>query len=120
MIFQYFLYPRVTFARACSDGISDLAPFRHDPRPTWLFLSSGVPAALMRGANRLVQVHTKTQIQFLSRPLLTKLFLSELSLERSLPRAAVDIDFNSGSVIQCGGDLAGLDADTTVHSIGRA
>ena len=43
---------RVTMARACSDNIEELAPFRSDPRPTWLFLSSGIPTALLRGANR--------------------------------------------------------------------
>ena len=43
---------RVILARARSDNIEELAPFRSDPRPTWLFLSSGIPTALLRGANR--------------------------------------------------------------------
>ena len=70
---------RVTLARACCDNIEELAPFRQDPRPTWLFLSSGIPTALMRGANR---------------PLLTKLFLNELELERE-GRMPIYIDYKS-------------------------
>ena len=70
---------RVTLARACCDHISELAPFRRDPRPTWLFLSSGIPTALLRGVNR---------------PLLTKLFHNELALERE-GRMPVYIDYKS-------------------------
>ena len=46
------LFFSVTLARACCDRIEELAPFRSDARPTWLFLSSGVPTALLRGMNR--------------------------------------------------------------------
>ena len=70
---------RVTLARACCDNIEELSPFRQDPRPTWLFLSSGIPTALMRGANR---------------PLLTKLFINELELERE-GRMPIYIDYKS-------------------------
>ena len=70
---------KMTLARACCDNIEELSPFRCDPRPTWLFLSSGIPTALLRGANR---------------PLLTKLFLSEMSLERE-GRMPVYIDYKS-------------------------
>ena len=92
---------RVSLARACCDHIEELAPFRKDPRPTWyfllsngnamhcyncyecqhfrLFLSSGIPTALLRGANR---------------PLLTKLFHNELALERE-GRMPVYIDYKS-------------------------
>ena len=56
----------VTLARACCDRIEELAPFRSDARPTWLFLSSGVPTALLRGMNR---------------PLLTKVSFYVLSLK---------------------------------------
>ncbi|XP_023343019.1 uncharacterized protein LOC111712597 [Eurytemora carolleeae] len=93
---------RVTLAKACSDKIEELSPFRLDPRPTWLFLSSGIPTALLRGANR---------------PLLTKLFVSELDLEREA-RPPIFIDYRSSAVIQCIGPLATLAADRTVHSIG--
>ena len=90
--------------RACCDDIEELAPFRTDPRPTWLFLSSGVPTALLRGANR---------------PLLSKLFLSELQQERE-GRLPVFIDYKSPSVIQCVGPLGCLAQDKTVQSIGQS
>ena len=93
---------KVTLARACSDQIEELAAFRTDPRPTWLFLSSGIPTALLRGANR---------------PLLSKLFLSELEQERE-GRLPVYIDYKSPSVIQCVGPLGSLAQDKTVQSIG--
>ena len=93
---------KVSLARACCDEIEELAPFRTDPRPTWLFLSSGIPTALLRGANR---------------PLLSKLFLSELELERE-GRLPVYIDYKSPSVIQCVGPLGSLAQDKTIQSIG--
>ena len=93
---------KVSLARACCDEIEELAPFRTDPRPTWLFLSSGIPTALLRGANR---------------PLLSKLFLSELEQERE-GRLPVYIDYKSPSVIQCVGPLGSLAQDKTIQSIG--
>ena len=95
---------QVLLVRACCDDIEELAPFRTDPRPTWLFLSSGVPTALLRGANR---------------PLLSKLFLSELQQERE-GRLPVFIDYKSPSVIQCVGPLGCLAQDKTVQSIGQS
>ena len=81
-------------------------------------MSSGIPTALMRGANR---------------PLLTKLFLNELDLERE-GRMPIFIDYKSQrcglscllitvdicffSVIQCMGPLGALAQDKTVQSIG--
>ena len=60
--------------------------------------------ALLRGANR---------------PLLTKLIMQEVENEmRKGLRDKVDIDYTSERVIQCAGDLAQLEYDDVVRSIG--
>ena len=104
-------------ARACCDNIEELAPFRSDPRPTWLFLSSGIPTALLRGANRWGH-HPWLVLLCVSRPLLSKLFNSELGMERGA-RLPVFIDYKSSCVIQCVGQLSSLAQDRVVHSIGQ-
>ena len=60
--------------------------------------------ALLRGANR---------------PLLTKLIMQEVEneMKRGL-REKIEIDFTSERVIQCAGDLAQLEYDDVVRSIG--
>lgn len=58
----------------------------------------------MRGANR---------------PLLTRLIQHEVEVESKQGyRPIVEIDFTSPRVIQCGGDLAQLEHDDVVRSIG--
>ena len=58
----------------------------------------------MRGANR---------------PLLTRLIQEEVVLEYTQGfRPPVEIDFNSHKVIQCSGDLAQLENDDVIRSIG--
>ena len=60
--------------------------------------------ALLRGANR---------------PLLTKLIMQEVENEMKKGlRENVDIDYTSERVIQCAGDLAQLEYDDVVRSIG--
>ena len=60
--------------------------------------------ALLRGANR---------------PLLTRLIQEEVALEwKKGFRPQVEIDLASEKVIQCGGDLALLEQDDVVRSIG--
>ena len=82
-----------------------LYDFFRDIRPTFLFWARGGPVALLRGANR---------------PLLTRLIQQEVDYEAGhRPRAYIDIDFDSDKVIQCGGDLALLENDDTVRSIGN-
>ena len=94
----------LALAKACCDNIDDLKAFKSDPRPTFLFWARGGPVALLRGANR---------------PLLTRLVEKEVEVEvNDVPRMGVEIDFNSHRVIQCEGELALLDEDEVVHSIG--
>ena len=60
--------------------------------------------ALLRGANR---------------PVLTRLIQQEVSVEsKQSYRPNVEIDFTSPKVIQCAGDLAQLENDEIVRSIG--
>ena len=54
----------------------------------------------------------------MSRPLLSKLFTSELGMERGA-RLPVFIDYKSSCVIQCVGQLSSLAQDRVVHSIGQ-
>ena len=78
--------------------------FFSDIRPTFLFWARGGPVALLRGANR---------------PLLTRLIEEEVRLEwKNGFRPIVEIDFASKKVIQCGGDLALLEQDDVIRSIG--
>ena len=78
--------------------------FFSDIRPTFLFWARGGPVALLRGANR---------------PLLTRLIEEEVKLEwENGFRPKVEIDFTSHKVIQCGGDLAMLEQDEIIRSIG--
>lgn len=96
----------LVLAKAQCDDIAELEPFKHDPRPTFLFWALGAGAvALLRGANR---------------PLLTKLVESEVRIETGddEPRVRVDVDFRSERVIQCQGELCRLADDEIVHSIG--
>ena len=96
----------LVLAKAQCDHIAQLEPFKHDPRPTFLFWALGAGAvALLRGANR---------------PLLTKLVESEVRIETGddEPRVRVDVDFSSARVIQCQGELHRLGDDEIVHSIG--
>ena len=94
----------LALARACCDEIEDLQPFKQDIRPTFLFWARGGPIALLRGANR---------------PLLTKLILQEVENEmRKGLRERVEIDFASERVIQCAGELAQLEYDDVVRSVG--
>merc|ERR1712083_916250 len=91
-------------ARACCDSIDELETFKHDIRPTFLFWARGGPVALLRGANR---------------PLLTRLIQEEVALEwKKGFRPEIEIDLASEKVIQCGGDLALLEQDDVVRSIG--
>lgn len=90
--------------RACCDEIDELAAFKHDIRPNFLFWARGNPVALLRGLNR---------------PLLTRLIQEELALEcKKDDRPQIEIDMASVKVIQCGGDLALLEQDDVVRSIG--
>lgn len=60
--------------------------------------------ALLKGANR---------------PLLTRLIIQEVQIETGNSyRPTIDIDFGSSKVIQCAGDLAQLEEDDVVRSIG--
>ncbi|TRY78166.1 hypothetical protein TCAL_07575 [Tigriopus californicus] len=94
----------LALAKACCDKIEALKSFQSDPRPTFLFWARGKPVALLRGANR---------------PLLTRLIEQEVDIEaKKNPRGDLEIDFKSGQVIQCQGDLALLAEDEVVHSIG--
>ena len=78
--------------------------FCSDIRPTFLFWARGGPVALLRGANR---------------PLLTRLIQEEVVLEYTEAfRPPLEIDFNSEKVIQCSGDLAQLENDDIIRSIG--